>query len=276
MTHPSRRTVLATGLAATATATAIPRASGADSVNMELLVLAAQLDPVKTGTGITAGAKASVLLVERALAAKALLAERHVDGHFGTATKDAYAAWQRSLGHSGLAANGLPGKSSLTALGKGQFTLTRPVSVGDRTKLQGFPFNSRTVMMLKAAFTLADVSPAVEQGSYSAGVDPTSAGTHDGGGAVDLDAEELSGEEATRLVRAMRQVGFAAWLRTPDQADWPLHIHGIAINDLDLHVTAQNQVGDYYLGRNGLANKAPDDGPQVTKGTWEEHLRSTS
>ncbi|HEV7650615.1 MAG TPA: peptidoglycan-binding protein, partial [Actinophytocola sp.] len=28
------------------------------------------------------------------------------------------------------------------------------------------------------------------------------------------------------------------------------------------------------LGKNGLANHAPDDGPQVTKVTWEEYQRA--
>ena len=64
-------------------------------------------------------------------------------------------------------------------------------------------------------------------------------------------------------------------MRRPSQGDWPLHIHGVAVNDLDLHPTAQNQVGKYYLGLNGLANNAPDDGPQVTKVTWEHYLRTS-
>ena len=92
---------------------------------------------------------------------------------------------------------------------------------------------------------------------------------------LDLDAEGLTKARRLAAVTALREVGFAAWLRTPAQGDWPLHIHAIAISDTDLSAPAQNQVGDYYEGRNGLANDLPDDGPQVPKVTYEEFLRSS-
>ncbi|MDF8265611.1 peptidoglycan-binding protein [Luteipulveratus flavus] len=274
--HPNRRTVLIAAAALGAAGVLRPATARAalPTVNMELVVLAAQLDPVKTGTVITTGAGPSVTKVEQALVARGLLDASYVDGHFGTVTRTAYGQWQESLGYSGLGANGLPGKASLTALGESRFTVLRPISPGTRTTYQGYPFNTRTVAMLREAFRLAGVTPAVEQGSYSPGADPTSAGTHDGGGAVDLDAEALTAGQRTAVVTALRRVGFAAWLRTPSQGDWPLHIHGIAVNDTDLARAAQTQVGRYYQGRNGLANNLPDDGPQVPKVTWEEYLRA--
>jgi hypothetical protein len=128
--------------------------------------------------------------------------------------------------------------------------------------------------MLREAQRLAQVPLVVEQGSYSPGQDPTSAGTHDGGGAVDLDAEALSTSQRTALLTALRRVGFAAWLRNPSQADWPWHFHGIAVNDTDLSRPAQKQVGQYYQGLDGLAGGRPDDGPQVTKKTWEQYNRT--
>ncbi|GAA1241604.1 peptidoglycan-binding protein [Janibacter melonis] len=274
MEHIARRTVLSTTLVGALGTLAVGPAAAAGTVDMEALVLAAQLDPVKTGTGLTPGAATSVRLVEQALAAKGMLAASYVDGHFGTATRTAYARWQRSLGHSGLGANGLPGRSSLVALGSGRFTVTRQISPGARTRYDGHPFATRTVAMLVEASRLSGVEPRVEQGSYSPGTDPTSAGTHDGGGAVDLDAEALTATQRTRHVRSLRRVGFAAWLRTPSQGDWPLHIHAVAINDTDLSTPAQTQVGRYYLGRNGLASNAPDDGPAVTKVTWEQYRRT--
>jgi len=273
--HPSRRALLVVGAASAGSVLlAGPAVAALPVVTMELVVLAAQLDPVKTGTGITPGAGPSVLEVERALVAKGMLSSAYVDGHFGSATKAAYVRWQQSLGFSGLDANGLPGNTSLNALAPNRFTLTRTFSIGPRTTYQGFPFNTRTVSMLLEAQRLSGVSFVVEQGSYSPGFDPKSAGTHDGGGAVDIDARPLTSSQRLALVTAMRRVGFAAWLRTPAQADWTLHIHGVAVNDLDLHPTAQNQVGKYYLGLNGLANNGPDDGPQVTKVTWEQYLRA--
>lgn len=278
MSHLDRRTFLtATAAVAAVASTGLHPSSAhaAATVNLEKALLAAQLDPVKDGTGLTPGAAASVRQIEQALVATGHLDAKYVDGHFGTATRTAYTAWQKSLGYSGLGANGLPGQASLRALGKGRFTVTRPVSLGARTTFDGHPFTKRTVSMLREAFRLAGVTPKVEQGSYSPGEDPTSKGTHDGGGAVDLDAEALTSKQATKVVRSLRQVGFAAWLRTPDQGKWPLHIHGIAVNDPDQHVTAQTQVGRYYQGRNGLKNNRPDDGPKVTKVTWEEYLRTS-
>lgn len=273
-----RRAVLAGSGAALLAAISARPASAAlaalPAVDMEKVLLAAQWDPVKSGTGITSGAGPSVTLVEQALVARGFLDGQYVDGHFGTVTRTAYAAWQRSLGYSGLDANGLPGKTSLTSLGAQRFSVSRPVTVGARTTFQGFPFNTRTVAMLTEARRLAGKAFVVEQGSYSPGVDPTSVGTHDGGGTVDLDAEALSGAQRTAALTALRQVGFAAWLRNPSQDDWPWHIHAVATNDNDLHVSAQKQIGAYYEGRNGLAGNGPDDGPKVTKVTWEQYLRT--
>jgi len=244
------------------------------AVNMEALVKAAQWDPVKADSAVTAGAGRSVRLVEAALRDRGLLDAAYVDGHFGTRTVAAYSRWQRQLGFSGLGATGLPGKASLKALGEGRFTVARPLSPGARTTHQGYPVNSRTLAMLRAAQTRSGLTFVMEQGSYSPAVDPTSAGTHDGGGALDLEAERLTRNQRLAAVTALRQVGFAAWLRTPSQGNWPLHIHGIAISDTDLSTPAQKQVGAYYEGRNGLANNLPDDGPQVSRVTYEEYLRS--
>lgn len=242
--------------------------------DMEAVVKAAQWDPVKVGSGVTRGAGPSVNLVESALLDRGLLEATYVDGHFGTKTVAAYSQWQQLLGYSGIDASGLPGRTSLTALANGRFTVVRPLTPGARTTYQGFPVNTRTLAMLTAAQSRCGLHFVVEQGSYSPGADPTSGGTHDGGGALDLDAEHLTAAQRRTGVTALRRVGFAAWLRTPSQGDWPLHIHAIAISDTDLSSPAQKQVGDYYEGRNGLANNLPDDGPAVPKVTYEEYLRS--
>jgi hypothetical protein len=83
-------------------------ASAATVVDMEALLLAAQWDPRKPDQGITTGAKASVLAVEGALADEGLLAASYVDGHFGTTTVTAYAAWQRQLATAGWRPTGSP------------------------------------------------------------------------------------------------------------------------------------------------------------------------
>src|SRR5829696_1120890 len=116
--------------------------------NMEAIVKAAQIDPRRADTALTPGARDSVLLVERALNARGLLASQYIDGHFGTRTIDAYAAYQRSLGFSGLDATGLPGRTSLQLLGDGRYTLVRLLSPGSRTVYHDATMNTRTKAML--------------------------------------------------------------------------------------------------------------------------------
>ncbi|WP_236256340.1 peptidoglycan-binding protein [Streptomyces hygroscopicus] len=91
------------------------KTSTAKAVSLSKLIAAAKSDPAKPGTPISyAGART----VEDALAAEGLLAKKYADGHFGTQTKAAYAAWQRRCGYLGAAADGIPGRASLDALAK--------------------------------------------------------------------------------------------------------------------------------------------------------------
>jgi hypothetical protein len=90
------------------------------------------------------------------------------------------------------------------------------------------------------------------------------AGTHDGGGVLDISVEGTTSATRTTVALNLRKVGFAAWVRTPAQGDWGYHIHAVALADPDQSTPAQHQSGDYYLGFNGLANRATDDGPVVT------------
>ncbi|GGK91581.1 peptidoglycan-binding protein [Sphaerisporangium melleum] len=256
----------------------LPAAQAADaralpSLNMEATVKAAQIDPRRPDDKLTPGAKASVLLVERALRDRHLLDAKWVDGYFGTTTVTAFAKYQKSLGLTGLAANGLPGKTSLTKLGAGRFQVTHPIVPGAKVAVDGGVVNTRTRSMLAEAKRLLGRDLVLLQGSYNPGGDPTSAGTHDGGGVVDISVKGMNAATRTAAVRALRSVGFAAWVRNPDQADWPWHIHAAAISDTDLAGQAQHQVGDYYLGLNGLSGRGPDDGPKVTIRTWEEYRR---
>ncbi|MFG1867650.1 peptidoglycan-binding domain-containing protein [Micromonospora arborensis] len=242
-------------------------------VSMEATVLAAQIDPRRADNTLTPGAKSSVLAVEQALQAQGLLEAQWVDGYFGTLTVSAYAAYQRSLGYTGLAANGLPGTTSLTKLGQNRYTVSKTIGPGAKVQRDGYVVDARTQAMLAEAQRLLGFTLVLDQGSYNPGGDPTSAGTHDGGGVVDIAVTGMTAAKRTSVARALRQVGFAAWVRNPSQGDWPWHIHATAISDTDLSSEAQHQVGDYYLGMNGLANQGPDDGPQVPFKTWEQYQR---
>ncbi|MGC9538494.1 N-acetylmuramoyl-L-alanine amidase [Streptomyces sp. UG1] len=84
-------------------------------VDLSRLRGAARQDPPKRGTPVS---YSGVRTVEAALVDEGLLSKRYDDGHFGSATVSAYAAWQRRLGYRGRDADGIPGKTSLTKLGK--------------------------------------------------------------------------------------------------------------------------------------------------------------
>lgn len=277
----SRRSLLTRGLAVGA-AVAVPGVLGGTSawattalatVDMELVLLGCQVDPPKSGSGTTPGAESHVRAVEQALQAKGLLGSSLVDGHFGTSTLDAYAAWQRSLGYSGLDANGVPGRTSLTELG---LTVSRPVSAGSRTaSYGGRRTNTRTADMLRAADGMLSWSITLTQGSYTSS-NPGSAGTHDGGGVLDIGVNSLSTTQRWQTVKALRTVGFAAWLRTPSDG-FAYHIHACGISDPDMSRSARDQVHDHYFGRNGLANNGADNTPsayRVPFTWWEKYKRS--
>lgn len=284
----TRRRLLSCGLAAgavlavpallgTQPTTAAPRGriGALATVDMELVLLACSVDPPKSGSGTTPGAEAHVLAVEQALQAKGLLSADLVDGHFGTSTVDGYAAWQRSLGYEGLDANGVPGATSLTELGVGRFDVTNKVSAGSRNdSYGGRRTNTRTVQMLAEADGMLPWSLTLTQGSYTSG-NPGSAGTHDGGGVVDIGVNSMSTTQRWQTVRALRTVGFAAWLRTPDDG-FAYHIHAAGVSDPDMSRPARNQIHDHYYGRNGLANNAPDNTPEeyrVPFTWWEKYQR---
>lgn len=249
-----------------------PAGATLPTVNMEYVVVQSQVEPGRANSGLAGDD--SVRAVQSALRAQGF--GTTVDGWFGTGTASDYAAWQRRLGYSGLAANGVPGPTSLTKLGDGRYTVVRKISVGGMTTYSGKTVNQRTRSMLAAADAKVAFTIVVSQGSYNPGGVAASAGTHDGGGAVDISVSALTSTQRWQAVAALRSVGFAAWLRTPDQGSWPYHIHAIAIGDTDLSTGARSQVKDYYSGLNGLANHAADNTPSAYRRAftwWEQYLR---
>ncbi|MFE6412534.1 N-acetylmuramoyl-L-alanine amidase [Streptomyces sp. NPDC057837] len=88
------------------------------TVDLSKLVAAAKSNPAAAGTPVS---YSGVKTVEAALVDAGLLEKRYSDGHYGTSTITAYAAWQRSKaggGYRGKDADGIPGKDSLIRLGK--------------------------------------------------------------------------------------------------------------------------------------------------------------
>ena len=278
--------VLSAATALTLLATAAPaHASAPPVVNMEAVVTAAFVEGSR-GNQPTIGDDASTKLIQRALTAKGFKVA--IDGRYGRATTAAYARYQRALGYKGIDANGIPRRASLIRLGKGRFTVANVVRIGSRHDRYGSKrVNTRTRLMLAAADRTLPGTLQVTQGSYcvleKSGCAKASAGTHDGGGSIDLKASSLSKTQRWRTVQALRRVGFAAWLRVPSQCGgcWPTHIHAVAIGDTDMwqknnKYTNRDQVGDYFVGRNGLASHKPDNTPakyRVPFITWEQYLR---
>jgi hypothetical protein len=95
------------------------------AVDLSKLVQAARTDPHAAQGHKTYDA--GVRLVEAALLELGYLTSAYAhDGSYGSTTVAAYAKWQRHLGYSGTAADGIPGKTSLAKLGSttGLFTVT--------------------------------------------------------------------------------------------------------------------------------------------------------
>ncbi|WP_086705585.1 N-acetylmuramoyl-L-alanine amidase [Streptomyces antimycoticus] len=89
------------------------------SVSLRELIEAAEHDPSAKGTPVT---YSGTRIVEAALVNEGLLAKTYLDGHYGTATKNAMSAWQERCGYHGRepgqSADGIPGKTTLTKLAK--------------------------------------------------------------------------------------------------------------------------------------------------------------
>jgi peptidoglycan hydrolase-like protein with peptidoglycan-binding domain len=100
-----------------------PATPAKPKVSVAHIVYAAKHDPAAAQGHTTY--KGEVLLVEKALKAEGLLASQYVDGSFGTKTVSAYKALQKRYGYTGSAADGIPGKASLSKLGNAHgFTVT--------------------------------------------------------------------------------------------------------------------------------------------------------
>ncbi|MGW2985469.1 CHAP domain-containing protein [Streptomyces goshikiensis] len=104
-------------LGGTASASVPPPAPPEVRVSLARLVAAARRDPGLRQGGTTS--PADVNIVEVALAREGLLQDAYAhDGSYGSLTVTAYAGWQRRQGYSGSDADGIPGKTTLTALGR--------------------------------------------------------------------------------------------------------------------------------------------------------------
>ena len=118
-----------------------------------------------------------------------------------------------------------------------------------------------------------NVTPIPGCGSYQTST-KASAGTHAGGGAVDINAEGLTDKQARILESAARKWGGTAWFRprtspTGYVYGWQRHVHILRSDCGDLAYAAGKQVKAYRAGLNGLANNGPDTGNRSwVNATW--------
>jgi hypothetical protein len=134
-----------------------------------------------------------------------------------------------------------------------------------RVKFDGKTVNARTRDALKYAQRLwrdrgkHKLTIRLAQGSYNKGGVAASAGTHDGGGVVDIRTAGvgLDAAQTKALNRALRDAGFASWIRDSRDGMGP-HIHAIAIGDKEMASGARSQVTSFDAGRNGLRSNGKD------------------
>lgn len=126
-----------------------------------------------------------------------------------------------------------------------------------KVPFRGFKFDARTVQMIRWAERKAGFTFSIAQGSYNTTVS-ASAGTHDGGGTVDFRCKQLDDAARTKMLRALKDAGFAAWHREARAGVWGEHIHAVAIGCKDLAPIAARQVTAYDNKRDGLAGNGPD------------------
>lgn len=121
--------------------------------------------------------------------------------------------------------------------------------------------DAMTIAAIEAAEQIAGFTFTVTQGSYQSSV-PQSAGTHDKGGVIDFHTSTLAADQKARMIAALRNVGWAAWIRYPWQGDWPEHAHSVVIGHPYLADSAARQVTAYRNGLDGLAAGRPDYHPR--------------
>ena len=169
--------------------------------------------------------------------------------------------WSRGLDPVAAAAEALDGYSSdhkpvtTTYEHQGEPVPT-PNPIPDRLErvtYGGKPMDNGTKYAVMSAEAILGYELTITQGCYSDAVG-ASAGTHKGGGVVDL----APWDQANK-VKVLRDIGWAAWYRPAVAGLWPAHIHAVLIGHPSLSVEAQSQVAKYRRGEDGLADPPTRD-----------------
>ena len=153
---------------------------------------------------------------------------------------------------------------------------TAPKADYTRKTWRGVKLNQRTIdMILRAEVYMEQLGMAsfqfsLSQGSYSSSV-AASAGTHDGGGAIDIRTSIVNNDKkkVDTMIVALRKAGFAAWSRgrVADSFQNNKHIHAVAIGDKEASSGAKNQIASFKRGRNGLKGDGVDPDAYLGRAT---------
>lgn len=133
-----------------------------------------------------------------------------------------------------------------------------------RTTVDGKTLNVRTADMLRLWQFNSLTDYYVVQGSYNSGVS-ASAGTHDGGGALDISVYGMPDVAHKKWhVKQGRLAGFMAYYRPPLPGVWNEHIHAGALDDPEASSGLRTQFAEYRAGQDALADHRPDPDPRVS------------
>ncbi|MFT3706041.1 MAG: peptidoglycan-binding protein [Archangium sp.] len=194
-----------------------------------------------------------------------------VGGHYGPITRAAVRAFEKKHGWN---QDGIAGKRFQETIAKEVKALPpapKPKETWKTVKappadfrhipFRGVTVNVRTRVMVERAESYMrkmgiNSKLSFSQGSFSHSVS-ASAGTHDGGGALDIRISNFSSANADKVVKALRMAGFAAWRRGVNDS-FPPHIHAIAIGDRTSSSVAKAQVAEYFRGGDGLVGSKRD------------------
>lgn len=186
-------------------------------------------------------------------------------GSFGAGTREAVRKFERKHGWK---ADGLAGSRVQATLAKeapapktNWKNVKAPPSDYRMVSFRGVKVDVRTRVMVERAESYMkkmgiNSKLSFSQGSFNTSVS-ASAGTHDGGGALDIRIGSFSSKSADNVVKALRMAGFAAWRRGVNDSFSP-HIHAIAIGDKKAAPLARQQVQEYLRGGDGLTGSRKD------------------
>lgn len=131
----------------------------------------------------------------------------------------------------------------------------RPYDIVDFKGVKVDRLTKRTILWIqdKVGFEVN-----LSQGSYNAGGVSASAGTHDGGGAVDFNINGLSRKQRIELVHAIKLAGGAAWYRPYAPGVWGEHVHAEFFGNAKMSAGGRQQLYAFDAGRDGLAGNRVD------------------